>query len=309
MQGGGGAGGRGREGAPPPPPTSEDCLYINVWTAASSASAKLPVMVWSYGGAFTGGAGSLPGYDGEALAKKGVVFVTYNYRLGPFGFFAHPELTKESGHNASGNYGVMDLAAALKWVQKNIAAFGGDPGRVTLVGESAGAALESVLVGFEGRQGLLSPCEGWRLEARGWGLQKIFPSLQPPASKQRKGKAYLYYFTRVPPANGNQPSRGAIHTAEIPYALGNAARNWTGADRALSDTMTSYWVNFAATGNPNGSSLPVWPEFKGPSGKTMILGDKVEVGEPLDAARIALYDFAFARMMASAPPTRSTAGN
>ena len=82
---GAGGGGRGREGAPPPPPTSEDCLYINVWTAAASASAKLPVMVWSYGGAFTGGAGSLPGYDGEALAKKGVVFVTYNYRLGPFG--------------------------------------------------------------------------------------------------------------------------------------------------------------------------------------------------------------------------------
>ena len=92
MQGGGGG---GRAGAPPPPPTSEDCLYVNVWTAASSASAKLPVMVWSYGGAFTGGAGSLPGYDGEALAKKGVVFVTYNYRLGPF-FCAHPELMKES---------------------------------------------------------------------------------------------------------------------------------------------------------------------------------------------------------------------
>src|SRR5436305_266686 len=150
MQGGGG----GRAGAPPPPPTAEDCLYINVWTAASSSSAKLPVMIWSYGGAFTGGAGSLPGYDGEALAKKGVVFVTYNYRLGPFGFFAHPELTKESGHNASGNYGVMDLHAALKWVHNNIAAFGGDPGRVTLAGESAGAALESVLVGSKEAKGL-----------------------------------------------------------------------------------------------------------------------------------------------------------
>jgi para-nitrobenzyl esterase len=133
---------------------SEDCLSINVWTSASSASAKLPVMVWSYGGAFTGGAGSLPGYDGEALARKGVVFVTYNYRLGPFGFYAHPELTRESGHNASGNYGVMDLAAALKWVQTNIAAFGGDPGRVTLVGESAGAALESVLAGSKEGRGL-----------------------------------------------------------------------------------------------------------------------------------------------------------
>jgi para-nitrobenzyl esterase len=128
-------------------------------------------------------------------------------------------------------------------------------------------------------------------------------------SKQRKGKAYLYYFTRVPPANGNQPSRGAIHTAEIPYALGNAARNWTDADRALSETMTRYWVNFAATGNPNGGNLPVWPEFKGASGKTMILGDKVEAAEPLDPARIALYDFAFARMMSAAPPARSTAGN
>jgi len=102
----------------------------------------------------TGGAGSLPGYDGEALAKKGVVFVTYNYRLGPFGFYAHPELTKESGRKASGNYGVMDLAAALKWVQANIAAFGGDPGRVTLVGESAGAALESVLAGSKEGRGL-----------------------------------------------------------------------------------------------------------------------------------------------------------
>ncbi len=116
-------------------------------------------------------------------------------------------------------------------------------------------------------------------------------------SRQKKGKAYVYYFTKVPPANGNQPSRGAIHTAEIPYALGNGPRTWTDSDRALSETMTWYWVNFATTGSPNGKSLPVWPEFKGANGKSMILGDKVEAGEPLDAQRIALYDFAFGRMM------------
>ena len=138
MQGGGGG---GRQGGPPPQPISEDCLYLNVWTPAGAASDRLPVIVWSYGGAFTGGSGSLPQYDGEQLARKGVVFVTYNYRLGPFGFFAHPELSKESGHRASGNYGMMDLVAALQWVQTNIAAFGGDPGRVTLMGESAGGAL------------------------------------------------------------------------------------------------------------------------------------------------------------------------
>ena len=102
-------------GAGPAP--SEDCLHINVWTPAKSANDRLPVIVWSYGGGFTGGSGSEPRYDGEALAKKGVVFVTYNYRLGIFGFFAHPDLTAESSHHASGNYGMMDFAAALRWVQ------------------------------------------------------------------------------------------------------------------------------------------------------------------------------------------------
>ena len=112
---------------------------MNVWTTAKSANDRLPVIVWNYGGGFTGGSGSLPGYDGEALAKKGVVVVTYNYRLGIFGFLAHPELTAESGHHASGNYGMMDALAVLRWVQKNIAAFGGDPRRVTIDGDSAGA--------------------------------------------------------------------------------------------------------------------------------------------------------------------------
>jgi para-nitrobenzyl esterase len=121
-----------------PQPTSEDCLYLNVWTTASAGDRR-PVMVWIHGGAWTRGSGSLPTYDGTALAKKGVVVVTTNYRLGVFGFLAHPELTAESPQHASGNYAILDHLAALRWVQKNIAAFGGDPNRVTIFGESAGS--------------------------------------------------------------------------------------------------------------------------------------------------------------------------
>ena len=117
---------------------SEDCLYLNVWTPARS-NLKLPVLVYFYGGGFVGGDGSESRYDGESLAQKGIVTVTINYRLGIFGFFSHPELTKESPHHASGNYGLLDQNAALKWVQANIAAFGGDPSKVTIAGESAGS--------------------------------------------------------------------------------------------------------------------------------------------------------------------------
>lgn len=118
---------------------SEDCLYLNVWTGAKAVSERRPVFVWIYGGGFSGGSGSNPQFDGESLARKGVVVVTFNYRLGAFGFLATPELSEESGHNASGNYGLLDAIAVLEWVQKNIAAFGGDPGRVTIGGQSAGA--------------------------------------------------------------------------------------------------------------------------------------------------------------------------
>ena len=122
---------------------SEDCLYLNVWTPAKSAKERLPVLVYFYGGGFIAGDGSEPRYDGEALARRGVVAVTLNYRLGLFGFLAHPELSKESPHHASGNYGLLDQAAALRWVRENVAAFGGDPRRVTVAGESAGSASVS----------------------------------------------------------------------------------------------------------------------------------------------------------------------
>ena len=118
---------------------SEDCLYLNVWTPAKSDRDRLPVLVYFYGGGFIAGDGSEPRYDGENMSRKGIVAVTVNYRLNVFGFFAHPELTKESPQHASGNYGLLDQHAALLWVQKNISAFGGDPKKVTIAGESAGS--------------------------------------------------------------------------------------------------------------------------------------------------------------------------
>ena len=118
----------------------EDCLYLNIWTTAKPPSKLLPVMVWIYGGGFTSGAGSVEIYDGAALASQGVVVVNFNYRVGPFGFLAYPELTKESPHHSSGNYTLLDQIAALQWVRRNIRAFGGDPDEVTIFGQSAGAA-------------------------------------------------------------------------------------------------------------------------------------------------------------------------
>lgn len=422
---------QGQPGAAGGPATNEDCLYVNVWTTAKSASERLPVIVFSYGGGFNTGAGSEARYDGEALAKKGVVFVTFNYRLGAFGFFAHPELTKESGHNASGNYGFMDMIATLKWVQKNIGSFGGDPSRVTIMGESAGAMMVAGLVGSPEAKGLfrraiaesgawmglgigrMTPrsqaeasgqqratamgaasladlrakpadeilrsagssgmiVDGWIIPEdlsnvfaagkqnevdvlvgsnqdegtffgqRGGGNAQQFVSQARqrfgneadsflkfyPAgsdaeanesqltrvrdelawhmrawakvqSKRGKSKAYLFYFTRVPPVAAGQANRGATHTAELPYVFNNLIppnRPWTDIDRSLADQMASYWANFAANGDPNGKSLPVWPAYKEKtSERMMIFGDKVEPAPELDAARFAFYDAAYAK--------------
>jgi Carboxylesterase family len=142
-----------------PRPASEDCLNLNVWTPANSGD-RLPVMVWIHGGGFQAGASAEPRHDGQAFGKKGVVLVTVNYRLGVFGFMAHPELTRESSHHASGNYGLMDQIAALRWVKENIAAFDGNPDNVTIFGESAGSFSVSALMASPLAKGLFHKAIG-----------------------------------------------------------------------------------------------------------------------------------------------------
>ena len=139
----------------PKEPLSEDCLYLNVWTPAKDDTEKHPVFVYIYGGGFSSGGTAVPIYDGEEMAKKGLVFISANYRVGTLGFLAHPELTAESPNNASGNYGLLDQVEALKWVNKNIAAFGGDPNNVTIAGQSAGAASINYLVASPLTKGLI----------------------------------------------------------------------------------------------------------------------------------------------------------
>jgi para-nitrobenzyl esterase len=399
----------------------EDCLYLNVWTAAKSASEKHPVMVWIHGGGYTRGTGATATYNGEVLAAKGVVVVTINYRLGVFGFFAHPELTKESPHRASGNYGLLDQIEALKWVNQNIVAFGGDPARVTIFGESAGSSAVNYLqasplakglfhrvIGESGanfgRNGSLAEAEQhgvkfaaqigaaslialrrksaedllkaggtFRANVDGYFLPEqvdmIFArhnqsevpviagynhdegtTLSPwpanatlqtlldqahqrygkfseeflklyPAStseqaasahydsfrdagmgwqmrtwvreqaKSRKSPAYLYFFTRVPPGLGADKNR-AYHAAEIAYVFGNLnnRRPWEDADRQLSAAMSSYWANFAATGNPNGKGLPKWPAYTAAKDESIIFGDTITVQPNVNKTTLDFFD-------------------
>src|SRR5215207_2017853 len=164
---------------------SEDCLYLNVWTPATRASERLPVLVYFYGGGFTAGDGSEPRYDGAALARRGIVTLTVNYRLGVFGFLSHPELTKESPRQASGNYGLLDQSAALQWVRDNIAGFGGDPAKVTIAGESAGSIAVSGLMASPLSKGLIAGAIG----ESGAMIQPTMPPV-PLAEAERAGTTF-----------------------------------------------------------------------------------------------------------------------
>ncbi|UHG89416.1 carboxylesterase/lipase family protein [Spirosoma oryzicola] len=393
----------------PAEPISEDCLYLNVWTGAKSSSEKRPVFVWLYGGAFSSGGSAVPIYDGEALARKGVIFVSINYRVGIFGFFAHPDLSKESSTKTSGNYGLLDQIAALQWIQRNIAAFGGDPLNVTIAGQSAGSRSVNCLLasplawglfhkaiaesgssvlanstinttsllkaeeqgvtvatalhasspdklraipaqellqqvqerfgpivdGYvlpqsiatifgSGEQAKVPLLTGWNADDGGaptdrkqdefrrdlqrqYGafaddVLRYYPAstdeqagasqaalhrdltyalptykLAQMQSEAGKSPVYVYHFAHKPPATGNFLQYGAFHTAEVAYALNNLAflkRPWQAIDRELANQLSSYWVNFAKTGNPNGSNLPQWPSYTATNADIMLFGDK-----------------------------------
>ena len=156
------------------PEKSEDCLYLNIWTPDVAPNQKLPVLVYFYGGGYVAGDASEPRYDGEALAKKGIVAITVNYRLNIFGFFVHPQLSKESGYGGSGNYGLLDQSAALHWVYENIANFGGDPRKITIGGESAGSISVSAQMASPLSKDLLAG-------AIGESGASIYPTLAPVA--------------------------------------------------------------------------------------------------------------------------------
>jgi carboxylesterase type B/glyoxylase-like metal-dependent hydrolase (beta-lactamase superfamily II) len=419
---------------------SEDCLTLNVWTAAKSAQERRPVFVYIYGGGFSEGSGAVPAYDGEGLATKGLVVVVPNYRVGVLGFLAHPELSKESAARVSGNYGLLDQIAALQWVRDNIAAFGGDPARVTIAGQSAGgmsvhsliasplakglfhrAIVQSggssvggggiapgarTLADFEaagqkfaeakgahslaelramtwqklveplpsgapgsgegsglrfapivdgyvlpapareivvsGKQndvptltganvgelgGLMGPGAPVTVESftrraqQQYGAMaeeflKLYPattdeqaaSAQAQSSrdqalvsmrlwaKERAGTAktpaYVYLWDHALP--GPDAARfGAFHSSEVPYVLNTlytADRPFTETDRKIADMMSSYWANFAATGDPNGRGLARW-DAVGNKPEVMEVGDKTgPVPLAGDALKLAFFE-------------------
>ena len=176
----------------PPSGVSEDCLYLNVWTPAKSASDRIPVLVWIYGGGFGAGATSERSYSGEKLAQKGVVLVSIAYRVGQLGFLAHPDLSAESANHVSGNYGLLDMIAGLQWIQKNIAAFGGDPGKVTIFGESAGGIAVSMLCASPLAKGLFHGAISQSGGSFGPPRSTTAPgeNLKRLADAERSGEAY-----------------------------------------------------------------------------------------------------------------------
>ena len=413
-----------------PPAVSEDCLYLNIWTPAKSAHEHLPVIVWIYGGGYTNGSASMPLYWGDRLAHKGVIVVTIAYRLGPLGFLAHPELTRESPHHSSGNYGLMDQIAALQWIQRNIAAFGGDPKNVTIAGQSSGAMSVSVLMASPLAKGLFQRAIGEsgglfeplqlapkyllanaerdgekyavslgakslqelrrlpaaQLTGNGGGIvhpviepyvlpaspyeaftsgqqndvplligsnadearsltdvshvtaatfdsdiEHSFGQLPPPliaayphstdeeARHARLGferdlrfgwdmwawarlqagtghnPVYYYSFRQQPPfpAGSVYEGWGASHFAELWYVFDHLDQEpwrWTKADRTVAEEMSSYWVNFAKSGNPNGPGLPPWPAFTNADSKVLYLANPVSIGGVPNINSLSVFD-------------------
>src|ERR1022692_3475610 len=208
---------------------SEDCLYLNLWMPAVPAVAKLPVMVWIFGGGYQAGSTSEPRQDAGNLSKKGVLVVSLNYRLGIFGFFSHPELTRESGHGSSGNYGLLDQLAALQWVKKNIATFGGDPDNVTIFGESAGSFSVSALVASPLAKGLFRRAIG---ESGAYLSGETLP-LKPRAELEKSDPAFA------------RPALGTDSLAEL------RAKS---ADEVLQAALKEKQIRFAP--NVDGYFLP-----------------------------------------------------
>jgi para-nitrobenzyl esterase len=180
------------QGGNPPSGKSEDCLYLNIWTPAKSAKDRIPVLVWIYGGGFGAGATSEKNYSGENLAKKGVVLVSIAYRVGQLGFLAHPDLSRENPNHVSGNYGLLDMIAGLQWIQKNIALFGGNPGKVTIFGESAGGIAVSMLCASPLSKGLFHGAISQSGGSFGPPRPTTFPgeNLKRLADAERAGRTY-----------------------------------------------------------------------------------------------------------------------
>jgi para-nitrobenzyl esterase len=413
-----------------PPAVSEDCLNLNIWTPTKSAKERLPVIVWIYGGGYINGSASMPLYWGDRLAHKGVIVVTIAYRLGPLGFLAHPELTRESPHHSSGNYGLMDQIAALEWIQRNIAAFGGDPKNVTIAGQSSGAISVSILMASPLAKGLfqraigesgglfeplqlapkylLANAEGdgekyalslgaasltelrrlpaSRLTGNAGGI--VHPVIEPyllPVSPYEaftsgqqndvplllgsnaeearsltdvthvkaatfdsdiehsfghlpaplvaayshstdeearqarldlerdlrfgwdmwawarlqagtgQNPIYYYSFRQKPPfpADSVYEGWGASHFAELWYVfdhLNQEPWHWNNTDRKVAEGMSSYWVNFARSGNPNGPDLPMWPAFTNADSKVLEIGKPMTVDGVTNINGLRVFD-------------------
>ena len=206
-----------------PPEVSEDCLYLNIWTPAQNPR-HLPVIVWIYGGGYINGSASMPLYWGDRLASKGVVVVTVAYRLGPLGFLALPELTRESPHHSSGNYGVLDQIAALTWVHRNIAAFGGDPKCVTIAGQSSGSISVSILMASPLAKGLFQRAigeSGGLFEPLQLGPQFLLANAERDGDKfaAAQGAPSLQELRRLPADKLTGNAGGIVHAVIDPYVL------------------------------------------------------------------------------------------